>query len=51
MLHCVQLEASQTGTWLAMVRCSMAVVPGGMKPPGRNTLQAQQKKAQMGHCY
>jgi hypothetical protein len=40
---CVQALASQVGTNEAMVRFSMAVVPGGMKPPGLNTLQAKKQ--------
>lgn len=35
---CVQALLFQVGTNEAMVRFSMAVVPGGMKPPGLNTL-------------
>jgi hypothetical protein len=38
MLHCVHAAASQVGTWSAMVRFSMAVVPGGKTPPGAKTL-------------
>lgn len=32
MLHCVQLSAFHVGTWAAMARFSMTVVPGGTKP-------------------
>ena len=39
MLHWVQEEEVQAGTLEAMARSSMAVVPGGKKPPGVNTLQ------------
>lgn len=38
MLHWVHLSLSQAGMAAAMVRFSRAVVPGGMKPPGVNTL-------------
>ncbi len=45
MLHCVHRSLFQAGTWAAMVRCSMAVVPGGMKPPGVKTLHVRTEAA------